>query len=398
MNSGRLGRFGLLGALYFCQGLPYGFFTQALPAILRERGTSLPDIGLANLLALPWALKFLFAPWMEAPLVPSLGRRRSWILVLQLATTVVLAGVALVGDLPIQDLLTVVLLMNLLAAAQDVPSDGLAVDLLAPAERGLGNAVQVGGYRVGMIIGGGALLVAYPTLGMSGIFLAMAVLIALASGPILVSPEPPVTNDAHVARSPAGVAQFLTRPGARGMLVLCAVYKLGESFGNAMLRPFLTDHDFSLADLGWLLGTVGFGAGLLGAVVGGAAIRPLGRRAALVGFAAFQGLGLLGFAALAWAGPDWNRVIAAAAVEHFASGMATAALFTTMMDHAEGPTSATDYTVMASAVVIAQGTGAALSGISAEALGYTGHFLLATTLCGVAVGMAATAPITNSAR
>ena len=58
-------KLGLLGALYLSQGLPYGFFTQALPALLRTMGLSLPDIGLASLLALPWALKFLWAPWVD---------------------------------------------------------------------------------------------------------------------------------------------------------------------------------------------------------------------------------------------------------------------------------------------------------------------------------------------
>ena len=38
----------LLGSLYLAQGLPYGFFTQALPVLLRESGMSLPLIGLAQ--------------------------------------------------------------------------------------------------------------------------------------------------------------------------------------------------------------------------------------------------------------------------------------------------------------------------------------------------------------
>ena len=50
-------KMGLLGSLYFAQGLPYGFFTQALPVLMRQQGSSLPEIGLASLLTLPWALK-----------------------------------------------------------------------------------------------------------------------------------------------------------------------------------------------------------------------------------------------------------------------------------------------------------------------------------------------------
>lgn len=49
-------KLGLLTSLNLAQGLPYGFFTQALPAMLRERGVSLEEIGLASLLALPWGV------------------------------------------------------------------------------------------------------------------------------------------------------------------------------------------------------------------------------------------------------------------------------------------------------------------------------------------------------
>lgn len=55
----------LLTSLYLCQGLPYGFFTQALPVVMRKEGISLQLFGLTSLLALPWTLKFLWAPLVD---------------------------------------------------------------------------------------------------------------------------------------------------------------------------------------------------------------------------------------------------------------------------------------------------------------------------------------------
>ncbi|MCK7473190.1 MAG: hypothetical protein MZV49_06060 [Rhodopseudomonas palustris] len=52
-------------ALYVAQGLPYGFFTQALPVLLRDAGLSLKAISATSLLFLPWALKFLWAPFVD---------------------------------------------------------------------------------------------------------------------------------------------------------------------------------------------------------------------------------------------------------------------------------------------------------------------------------------------
>src|SRR6185295_3670332 len=85
----------VLGSLYLAQGLPFGFFTQALPVLLREKGLALPLIGLSSLLALPWALKFLWAPLIDGVRAPRIGRRRAVILPLQFASAAVLATLAL---------------------------------------------------------------------------------------------------------------------------------------------------------------------------------------------------------------------------------------------------------------------------------------------------------------
>src|SRR5437868_6044002 len=74
-----LRKIGLLGSLYLSQGLPFGFFTQALPVLLRKSGSSLGEVGLSSLLALPWALKFVWAPLLDRHSSASFGRRRSWI-------------------------------------------------------------------------------------------------------------------------------------------------------------------------------------------------------------------------------------------------------------------------------------------------------------------------------
>ena len=150
MTPATVGRFTLLGTLYFAQGLPFGFFVQALPVLLRAAGVSLSAIGFSGLLVLPWALKFLWAPVIDRRWWPRLGRRRSWILAMQLAGTVVLAAIAVVpGADALPALMTAMFVLNLIAATQDIATDGLAVELLPPGERGFANGLQVAGYRVG---------------------------------------------------------------------------------------------------------------------------------------------------------------------------------------------------------------------------------------------------------
>ena len=135
----------LLTALYLAQGLPYGFFTQALPVLLRSANLSLPQIGLANLLTLPWALKFIWAPSVDRYHFKNTGLRKSWLVPLQLLSIVLYSALGFItlgaGELSL--VLGAFLFTNLLAASQDVATDGLAVDILLPSERGWANGIQV---------------------------------------------------------------------------------------------------------------------------------------------------------------------------------------------------------------------------------------------------------------
>ncbi|MCA9706728.1 MAG: MFS transporter, partial [Myxococcales bacterium] len=174
-----------------------------------------------------------------------------------------------------------------------------------------------------------------------------------------------------------------------------ALYKAGDYLGTSMLRPFLIDRGLGLADLGVMLGAVGFTAGLLGALVGGAAVERLGRRRALLGFGTLQALSIASYALVVDASGPW--LYGPVIFEHLASGMATAALFTLMMDRCRPEHAATDYTLQASLVVLATTLAAALGGTTAQALGYGPNFVLGGVLGLAAVVLAARGPASMSA-
>ena len=118
--------FAMLSALYFAQGLPSGLIAKALPVLLREQGVSLSVIGFTSALALPWALKFAWAPFVDR-----YGSRKRWLLVLNCVTMALMLLVASrdfaawVDALPL--LLAVLFCMNLVSATQDIATDGYAV-------------------------------------------------------------------------------------------------------------------------------------------------------------------------------------------------------------------------------------------------------------------------------
>lgn len=372
-------KLGILGALYIAQGLPFGLFTQALPAVLRQQGVSLAVIGFSSLLALPWGLKVLWAPWVDR------GSRRRWLVGLQWMAAAVLFALAWAN--PTDALLWLVVgvvLTNLLAATQDIATDGLAVDMLEPRERGLGNGVQVAGYRVGMIIGGGALLVAFERIGWAATFGLAGALLLLASVPLAWLREPP---RAPAPPATAGLVpafrRFWGTPSLRGWLGVLVLYKAGDHLASSMLRPYLVDSGAGLAELGVLLGTVGFGAGLVGALGGGLTVQRFGGPRALVWLGLLQAVSLAGYALVP---PELGAGIYAAVVfEHLATGMATAALFAAMMDRCRRAHAGTDYTLQASVVVLASGGAAVAGGLIAQALGYATTFVLGAAVSAWAV-------------
>lgn len=387
-----LPKLALLGSLYLAQGLPFGFFGNALPALMRSRGIELSQISLTYLLAAPWALKFLWAPYVDRHGSDRIGRRKTWILPLQLASVALSLALAYIDPAwGLGAMMVALFLSNLTAATQDIATDGLAVEMLEPAERGHGNGVQVAAYRVGMILGGGALLIVFDRLGWKITFVAMAGMLALSTIPILFhrerSPSPPVPESPPVAKEPSWI-EVAFRPRMGTWLLVLAVYKFGESLGYGMVKPLLIDRGLTLSEIGWIIGTVGFLAGLLGAVAGGFAAGRLGRGRALYAAGALQILGIAAYILPASSIGGLPMIAGVSAVEHFASGVATVSLFTVMMDTCTEGAAATEYTLQASVVVIATGSAAALSGFVAKHLGYVGHFSLSAAVS--ALGLAFT--------
>ncbi|WP_410875836.1 MFS transporter [Nocardia sp. A7] len=371
----------LLSSLYFAQGLPFGFFTQAVPVVLRDSGYSLVAISASGVLFLPWALKFLWAPYVDR-----YGTRRTWLLVLQLlsaAVAMVLACLDLSSSL--RWLFAGIVVVNLLSATQDVATDGVAVRMLGPRERGLGNGVQVGAYRVGMIVGGGALLWLYAVAGWRALFLAMAVLIVLTTVPVWLLREP--VADRPPRPQPAKLLgawwSRLRRPGVLAFLAMIGAFKFGDSMAAALTAPFLFDTGLDIGEIALIKGVLASAGALAGAALGGLLAYSLGRRQALLigGMTQTASIALYLFASLGLGG--FELLVTASLAEHVFGGAATVAVFALMMDASEPDHAGSDYTLMACAIVVVQGVAGMAAGLIGDLAGYPALFGTGLVLSGL---------------
>ncbi len=387
MSSQTKTKYSLIATLYVSQAIPLGFFITAMPVILRDSGLSLEKVGLFSAIALPFLIKFLWAP-----VVDRYGARRrhylSWILPLQtLALVVVLAMSFLELSTQLSVVLGLAALFMFVAATQDIATDGLAVRALEDHERGPGNAFQVGGYYLGQVLGGGMMLVLFSRFGWAPALWVMAAMLALPLAPAVRFREPTL-ECAGVRRFDFGaLGRFFRRPGAKIWTAILLLFRSGETMATFTFNQMLVDRGFGLADIGMLAGVLYAAGALSGSLLAGFVITSLGRRAALTLFAAIQAVAILGYLIPASGAVGLAVIAVVVFVAAFAGGLATTALYTSMMDASHPETAGTDFTLQQSLCAVGPVIGTGLSGFSAAALGFSGHFVLCAGVSLVAVAM-----------
>ena len=381
-----LHKIALLGVVYTAQGMAPGFAAFAMPVLLRRSGVSLQGVGLAGLLLLPVALKFVFGPWSDR--VAAAGGARRWVGGMQAVLAACVAGLALVPpERALVPFLVLVGAAYLVVAVADVLTDGIAVRVLTPAERPLGNSAQYGGYYLGSILAGGGFLALEPRLGWaaavlllaglvtSGLFAALALTRALPA----VAPQiaPAAVPRAAGEASRASLLATLRGPLGRNVLPLLLLLDLPQNVGIALVGPFLLDLGLTQAQVGLVSGTAGLVAAVAGAVVGGAVLTRLSRPLAIFVAGSAQCLPLLGFAWLAGRPASVQAALVVVAAAYFTASAFNVALSAWFMDHVSRRQPATDYSVLACAHTGTFVIGNPIAGAAAAALGFRAYFLVA---------------------
>lgn len=420
----------LLLTLYLAQGLPAGFITQALPAILRQYQVSLVAIGWSGLILAPWAIKFLWATVVDSHYNERMGRSRTWILPLQLLSCVLLIAIALFDPNQLSQSTSVFCLyvllfcLSMIGATHDIATDGLATRLLKPHfsqnslsdntdnnpqhfqqqnqhQQSQGNAIQVIGYRLGLILGGGVLLMSLENLGWRYSFLAMAMLIFVNTLPIIFYQEPtfvrahlvkkdnPQKSDNFSQKTLTYIKKhyqyFWQTPEMLAWLAVLLSFKLADGLSSGMVKPMMVDLGIGLEKIGFWATILGSGASLFGAWVATLFLKKISCFVALIVFSTLQAL-TTGLYGVVFYGFEHQRlhsfgwVYAVNALEHFCSALALIAMMTTIMHYARHEQAGSDYTFQMCLLTVVSGSLHFVSGYSVDIWGYTTHFFVSMAL------------------
>lgn len=336
MDAGLNRRIGVTLLLGFSSGLPLSLSGATLQAWLATLHVDITTIAAFSLVGLPYSLKFLWAPFMDRYMPPFMGRRRGWILLAQILLAALMALMAVTDPLSAMPRLALfALLLAFVSASQDIVYDAYRTDILLPAERGLGAAVTVGGYRFAMIVSGALVLVLSDRIGWRNSYLLMAILMLLAMLPTLLGPEPAQVSAAPRTLKDAvllPLRELAARPSAAGLLALVLLYKFGNWFSGPLTNVFLISGlHFTPSDVGVVNKGIGLLATIIGVFLGGALMPRLGLFRSLLCFGILQAASTLTFMLLALVGHNYGLMVLAVVVENIAWGMGTAAFVAYLM-------------------------------------------------------------------
>ncbi|KAI0558595.1 Acetyl-coenzyme A transporter 1 [Gracilaria domingensis] len=144
----------LLVLLYAAQGLPVGLAFGSIPFLLKERGSSYAALAQFSFASMPYSLKLIIAPFVDAFYSPSFGRRKSWIVPVQMAIGCVMLFFSSaihhwVAHGNVAALAPTFFMLIALVATQDIAVDGWSLTMLKKENVAYASTCQSLGLSVG---------------------------------------------------------------------------------------------------------------------------------------------------------------------------------------------------------------------------------------------------------
>lgn len=194
--------------LGFSAGLPLFLIFSTLSLWLREAGVDRSAVTYFSWAALAYSFKFIWAPVIDKLQFPFLhdllGRRRSWLLVAQLAVILAIVWMAMIDPAKgLTGMAFAAVLLGFSSASQDIVIDAYRIEAVRKEFQAAMSAMYIAGYRIGMLVSGaGGLYLAsyfgaensYSYDAWQATYLIMAIVMMIGVTTTLLIKEPEINN------------------------------------------------------------------------------------------------------------------------------------------------------------------------------------------------------------
>jgi MFS transporter, PAT family, beta-lactamase induction signal transducer AmpG len=336
--------------LGFAAGLPLALTTSTLMLWMTDVGVDLTTVGLYALAGLPYTLKFLWAPFVDAWRVPVLsgllGRRRGWLIFTQL---LLIAAILLLGRLdPLASPLLIALAAVFVAtvsATQDIVIDAFRVESLSTDQQAAGVGGYVMAYRLALLISSAGVVGLVGFLEAAGVasgtvwfygYAAAAGLIVLGMAAVLAGREPQLPESAAPESATAtpsaarplvvaikALGDMFTMPMAAAVLLFVLLFRFTDAFAGIMIGPFVIDLGYDKQAYAAIVKGLGTAAVIAGGLIGGVLAKALPLTTTLWIAGILQMTTNLVFSWIALQGVDHTALSLGIVVDNVASGIAT---------------------------------------------------------------------------
>ena len=389
--------------LGFSCGIPYNLVNYSLNLWLKNDATSNEVIGLFSLVALPYSLKFLWAPMVDYVRLPflskKLGVKRAWGLIFQIGLLLSVLGLAC-SD-PANDtwrfsfikdgatyaiplwIYVFALLSSFCAASQDIVVDALRIDTLKQEELGEGSSMYQYGYRLGMLLSGAGVVALAGVWSWQGAYMlaGLFVIVGMVALCCVKVKEMPPTQKAGWKTLWKPFSQFIQAHKMwLAILLFVVLYKVCNAVLGRMVLPFYKEVGFSNNEISFWSGLIGPWITMLGAGIGGVLVMKYAMLKLLWWLGCIEILTSMAFAGLAMVGYSVPLLCLVICFDNIVGGMGGAVFVAYLSSLCDKRYSATQYAILSSVMAVATSTISAYSGFWEKAMGWPMFFMFTGAL------------------
>ncbi len=391
--------------LGFSGGVPIILVGATLQAWMKVSGIDIRTIGLFAAVAIPYNIKFLWAPLVDSLDMPLLtrwlGRRRGWLMASQI---LLMAAIVALGftDPAVSPLVVAIaaLCVATASATQDILIDAFRVESLPENEQAAGMASYVAAYRIGSLVSGAGAL--FLVAGLQGhvsdhaawtlcyVVMAGCILVGVAATLLAKEPEKSAVAGAnhatHAGESPFrrtfrtaidSFRDFLSHRLAIAALCFVTLFKLADALAFSLLTPFVLGLGFSLTEVATVRNGIGFVAAVLGGFAGGFIARAFSLSTSLWIGAVLQTVMILAFSGQALVGMDLTVLSITTAIEFFFDSVGTVIFVAYLSALCRNPLyTATQFALLTALAAVGRNVVSLTSGYIAYATGWVWFFLI----------------------